>query len=76
MKTTIIGIIPQYSQNSKNNVFARILMPPVGIISVLSQINSDPCLNVYAIDENNYAGPRDFTGMPDHSFCRGGSQLR
>jgi len=70
-KTTVIGIIPQYSQNSKNNVFARILMPPVGIISVLSQINSDPRLNVYAIDENNYAGPRDFTDMPDHSFLQG-----
>jgi len=69
-KTTIIGIIPQYPKHSQNNIYAKVKMPPVGIISVLSQINHYPGLNVYAIDENNYAGPNDFTGMPDHSFLQ------
>jgi radical SAM superfamily enzyme YgiQ (UPF0313 family) len=46
-------------------------MPPVGIISVLSQICHDQKFKeVYAIDENNYRGPRDFTGMPDHNFLQ------
>lgn len=66
-KTTIIGIIPQYPNHSKINIYARVRMPPVGIISVLSQITG---FNVYAIDENNYAGPLDFTGMPDHKFLQ------
>ena len=67
----IIGIIPQYPAHSQHNIFANIKMPPVGIVSVLSQINHDPRFNaVYAIDENNYRGPRDFTGMPDHNFLQ------
>ena len=45
-------------------------MPPVGIISVLSQISHYPKLKIYSIDENNYAGPRDFTGMPDHKYLQ------
>ncbi len=67
---SIIGIIPQYPRHSQNNIFAKIRMPPVGLISIISQINHYPEFNVYAIDENNYAGPRDFTGMPDHNFLQ------
>jgi len=67
-KVTVIGIIPQYPEHSQSNIYAKIRMPPVGIISVLSQISDN--LEVYAIDENNYAGPKDFTGMPDHKFLQ------
>lgn len=67
----IIGIIPQYPEHSKHNVYGRIKMPPVGIVSVLSQISHDPRFKkVYAIDENNYSGPRDFLGLPDHTFLQ------
>jgi radical SAM superfamily enzyme YgiQ (UPF0313 family) len=67
----IIGIIPQYPKHSQQNIYAKIKMPPVGILSVLSQINHHPRLKeVYAIDENNYNGPQDFTGQPDHSFLQ------
>jgi radical SAM superfamily enzyme YgiQ (UPF0313 family) len=46
-------------------------MPPVGIISVLTHIRNDAQLKeVYSIDENNYSGPRDFRGMPDHNFLQ------
>ena len=38
-------------------------MPPVGILSVLSQISDHPYFKeVYAIDENNYSGPLDDKG--------------
>ena len=68
---TIIGIIPQYPQHSQNNIYAKIKMPPVGILSVMSQINHHPNFKeVYAIDENNYNGPQDFLGLPDHSFLQ------
>ncbi|HOW57231.1 MAG TPA: radical SAM protein [Smithellaceae bacterium] len=70
-KLTIIGIIPQYPQHSQNNIYAKIKMPPVGILSVMSQINHHPqCREVYAIDENNYNGPLDYLGLPDHSFLQ------
>lgn len=69
-KISIIGVIPQYPKHSQNNIYAKVRMPPVGIISVLSQINHYPEFNVYAVDENNYAGPRDFLGMPDHNFLQ------
>ncbi len=68
---TIIGIIPQYPKHSQNNIYAKIKMPPVGILSVMSQINNQaPCKEVYAIDENNYNGPQDLMGLPDHSFLQ------
>ena len=68
---TIIGIIPQYPKHSQNNIYAAVKMPPVGILSVLSQINNNPlCKEVYAIDENNYNGPQDFIGRPDHTFLQ------
>lgn len=68
---TIIGIIPQYPKHSQHNIYAKIKMPPVGILSVISQINHHPdCKEVYAIDENNYNGPQDFMGLPDHFFLQ------
>jgi radical SAM superfamily enzyme YgiQ (UPF0313 family) len=64
---SIIGVIPQYPSHTQQNIYGKIKMPPVGIVSVLSQIKHDPRLkDVYAIDENNYRGPRDFNGLPDH----------
>jgi radical SAM superfamily enzyme YgiQ (UPF0313 family) len=63
----VIGIIPKYPPHSQHNIFARILMPPVGIISVLTQIKDRA--DCMAIDENNYGGPVA-AGMPDHSFLR------
>ena len=39
---TVIGIIPQYPKHSQNNIYAKIKMPPVGILSVISQINDIP----------------------------------
>jgi len=68
---TIIGVIPRYPKHSQNNIYAKIKMPPVGILSIMSQINNHPCCKeVYAIDENNYSGPQDSMGMPDHSFLQ------
>ncbi len=68
---SLIGIIPKYPKHSQHNIYGKIKMPPVGIVSVLSQISDDPKFkNIYLIDENNYAGPNDFTGMPDHNFLR------
>ncbi|MFH0867840.1 MAG: radical SAM protein, partial [Candidatus Woesearchaeota archaeon] len=68
---SIIGAIPQYPRHSQHNVYGKVRMPPVGIISVLSQINDDLRFKeVYAIDENNYGGPRDFRGMVDHNFLQ------
>ena len=53
-KISVIGIIPKYPKHSQYNIYAHIRMPPLGIISVLSQINHDERLKeVYAIDENN-----------------------
>lgn len=68
---TIIGIIPQYPKHSQHNIYAKIKMPPVGILSVISQINHrSDFKEVYAIDENNYNGPQDYTGLPDHTFLQ------
>jgi hypothetical protein len=39
---SIIGVIPQYPRHSQQNVYGKVKMPPVGIISVLSQISQDP----------------------------------
>ncbi len=69
-KITVIGIIPQYPKHSQNNIYSGVRMPPVGIISVLSQVSHLPGINAYSVDENNYAGPRDYTGMPDHRFLQ------
>lgn len=69
-KLNIIGVIPQYPEHSKHNTFEKIRMPQLGLVSVLSQISHDPRFNVYAIDENNYAGPLDFTGKPGHNFLQ------
>jgi len=70
-KVRIIGIIPGYPEHSRYNIYGGIKMIPVGLPSVLSQINrSGGVYDVYAIDENNYVGPRDFTEMPDHNFLQ------
>ncbi len=70
---TIIGIIPQYPRHSQSNIYAKIKMPPVGILSVMSQITHHPrCNDVYAIDENNYGGPLTDQGQPDHCFLQTG----
>ena len=67
----IIGVIPQYPYHSQQNIYGKIKMAPIGIVSVLSQIEVDSGFSdVYAVDENNYRGPRDFRGMPDHSFLQ------
>jgi radical SAM superfamily enzyme YgiQ (UPF0313 family) len=68
---TIIGIIPQYPKHSQHNIYAKIKMPPVGILSVMSQIHHHyHCKEIYAIDENNYSGPQDDLGQPDHAFLQ------
>jgi len=68
---TIIGIIPRYPKHSQQNIYARIKMPPVGILSVMSQIAHHPRFKeIYAIDENNYNGPRDSDDQPDHTFLQ------
>ncbi|MBN1793249.1 radical SAM protein [Candidatus Woesearchaeota archaeon] len=67
----VIGVIPQYPKHSKNNIYARVRMPPVGIVSVMSQFCQDKRFDsVYAIDENNYVGPVDNMGLPDHCFLQ------
>lgn len=62
-KAIIIGIIPKYSEN---NIYTRMRIPPLGILSILSQIKDK--YDVFAIDENNYAGPKDKDGKAKHSF--------
>ncbi len=63
----IIGIIPQYPSHSRYNIYARISMPPVGIISVLTTLSKEN--QVFAVDENNYGGPLKDC-MPDHSYLQ------
>ncbi len=68
---SVIGVIPQYPKHSQHNIYAKVKMPPIGLESILSQISHDPKFKeVYAIDENNYGGPLDFAGMPDHNFLQ------
>ena len=68
---TVIGIIPQYPRHSQNNIYAKIKMPSVGILAVMSQIAYHPgCRDVYAIDENNYGGPLTNQDLPDHAYLQ------
>jgi radical SAM superfamily enzyme YgiQ (UPF0313 family) len=68
---SVIGVIPQYPKLSQHNIYAKVKMPPLGIVAVFSQISENPSFKeVYIIDENNYAGPRDFMNMPDHNFLQ------
>jgi radical SAM superfamily enzyme YgiQ (UPF0313 family) len=69
-KRTIIGIIPQYPSHTQQNIYAKVRMPPIGIVSVLSQVRHRPDCRAYAIDENNYSGPVDSEGVPDHAFLQ------
>jgi len=66
-KPTIIGVIPQYPAHTKQNIYGKIRMPPVGIFSILANINKNSEYDIYAIDENNYKGPIDKNKMPDHA---------
>jgi len=39
----------------------------------MSQIHHHPRIKeIYAIDENNFNGPQDSNGLPDHSFLQAG----
>ena len=70
-KISVIGVIPQYPKHSQQNIYANIKMPPLGVIAILSQIRDNPVFKeVYAIDENNYSGPRDFMDLVDHDFLQ------
>jgi len=64
---SVIGVIPQYPNYS--NVYSRVRMPPVGIVSVFSQLKDFGFKDLYIIDENNYSGPR-VMDMPDHKFLQ------
>lgn len=66
----VIGIIPQFPPHSKQNIYAKVRMPPVGILSVLAQLKRDLGVEAYAIDENNYGGPVDSKGLPDHKVLQ------
>lgn len=61
----ILGIIPQYPEHTQNNIFSKVLMPPIGIVSVLTNMKGH---ETACIDENNYSGPLDYMGQPDHKF--------
>ncbi|MFC2135836.1 B12-binding domain-containing radical SAM protein [Bacteroidota bacterium] len=63
---SVIGVIPQFPEHTKQNIYGKVRMPPVGIISVLTQIKHKTDFSVYAIDENNYKGPLDINNLPDH----------
>lgn len=62
----IRGVIGKYSQ--KHNVYSRLRLPPVGIMSVLSQIADK--YGVHAIDENNYGERNDDNNLPDHAHLQ------
>jgi len=63
-QATIIGVIPQYPNHSKQNVFGKERVFPLGIVFVMSQIEG---YDTYIIDENNYKGAVDSEDLPDHS---------
>ncbi|MFH1316829.1 MAG: radical SAM protein [Candidatus Woesearchaeota archaeon] len=69
-KTSIIGVIPSYPKHTKQNIFSNVMMPPIGIVSVLTHIMQDDKYSCYCVDENNYSGPLDYLGMPDHDFLQ------
>ncbi|MAG08438.1 hypothetical protein CMO89_03120 [Candidatus Woesearchaeota archaeon] len=62
-QATIIGVIPQYPIHSKQQVFSKETITSLGLVYVMSQIEGH---NIYIIDENNYNGPVDPEGLPDH----------
>ena len=67
---SVIGVIPRYPEHSQYNVYSGVKMPSLGIVFVFSQLVDFGFKELYIIDENNYKGPRDFTGMPDHNFLQ------
>ena len=48
------------------NIFSHVGIPPLGIVNVASAANKVNGLRAEIIDENNYCGPRDGNGLPDH----------
>ena len=50
------------------NIFTRAArsMAPLGLVSVATSANKIWGIRVEVIDENNYRGPRDKNGLPDH----------
>ncbi len=65
-KANVIGVIPEYPQHSKQNIYGHFRLPPVGIVSVLTHIRETFGHNVLCIDENNFSGPRKEDGSVDH----------
>lgn len=49
------------------NIFSRIKIPPLGLVNVATAASRGACgWRVEIIDENDYRGPRDANGLPDH----------
>jgi len=49
------------------NIFTKSRVPPLGLINVATAANMVWGWRVEVIDENNYRGPRDKNGLPDHA---------
>ncbi len=56
-------IAPAYPED---NIFSRSKISPLGLVSVATAANKMDGLRVEIIDENNYRGPCDENGLPDH----------
>ncbi len=56
-------IVPAYPEV---NIFSGSRITPLGIINVASSASTLWGWRVEIIDENNYRGPRDENGLPDH----------
>ncbi len=56
-------IAPAYPDE---NIFSGIRITPLGLVNVATCANKVTGLRVEIIDENNYCGPRDQNGLPDH----------
>jgi len=56
-------IVPAFP---RANIFSHIEIPPLGIVNVASAANRVDDWMVEIIEENNYRGPRDRNGLPDH----------
>lgn len=66
----VIGVIPEYPAHTKNNIYKRVRMPPLGILAAMTPLSHRPGQQVTVIDENNYGGPREHQGSPDHRFLQ------
>ncbi len=52
------------------NIFSRVKISPLGIVNVATAASRVWGWNVEIIDENNYRGPRDENGLPDHELLQ------